>query len=339
MVISAVKDVTLDCLAKDLGNGYDKQTIDGEEVTVEPAVFAHPTDFFQIDESDTKQVSVNKQRPIYIGQDAIESGRPLKSALGESDSRRYYSDDYKNLLFGSIGKNMMANTKIKMLVLGLPNKHYQNEKIREDLQEMVRGKNLVQVGNIEMVIETLNSFVMPQPIGTVVYLHTEGYDFNGQILVCDGGYGTFDLSVVKGTSVVDYQQKDLGMKQAYKEIAKILETKLDLEFKINEIPIVLKQGIPYGREVIYPLEKFPEIRNIMNSHFEELYQFIVDCYGNPKRFSAIVWTGGIAPAHEERIKEMDERTKNYNSLVLQNGQVANVLGFHAFGLGLIESAV
>lgn len=335
MVVSAAKALKIDCIGKDLGNGWDKETANGQDVFVEPAVFAEPADEdFQINENDDLLVSVNKGKPIYIGQDALDSGFPIKSALGESDTRRYESVEYRNLLFGSIGKHYMANLEINMLVLGLPNKHFKNKEIREKLKNSVVGKQIVQVGQTEMLIDVKNSFVMPQPVGTIAYLQAEGEEFPGQVLVVDGGYGTLDLSVVRGTSVIDYQQKELGMKQAYKQIKTILETKLEQELNINEIPHVLKNGIQYGRETLNPL-KFPEVEKVMKDHFEELYQFIIDCYSNPKRFSAIIWTGGVAPAHKERILAKDERTGAHNARVLENGQVANCIGFYEFGMGLL----
>lgn len=339
MVIPAADDIRVECIGKDLGNGFDKETIDGINVTVEQAVYAEPeTDFFQITTDDDQLVSVNKGNPIYIGEDAVESGFPIKSALGESDSQRYYSTEYKNLLFGSIGKRLMANAVINMLVLGLPNKHYTNEKIREDLKEMVKGKQIVQKGQVEMILDIRNSFVMPQPAGTIVYLDSEGKEFPGLVLVCDGGYGTFDLAVMKGTKVIEYRQKDKGMKVAYKEIATILESTFDgKEFAINEIPYILANGFTYGRRKINPVFDVPKVAKIMDEHFEEMYSFIIDCFYNPARFDAIIWTGGVAPAHHDRILAMDEKSKAHNAIVLQDGQKANAIGFYEFGMGILES--
>jgi Actin like proteins N terminal domain len=337
-VMQENQEKVIDVVAVDLGNGFIKSTDDGENVKIEPAVYSPFKNLFQLSSKKINPISVNDGESVLIGQEALESGFPYKSALGESDSRRYYSKEYKDLLFGTIGKHLGESGEVRMLVLGLPNKHFLDPEIKKDLIEMVKGRKIVKIGDAEMVINIQDALVIPQPVGSLIYLQSEGKEFLGRVLVVDGGYGTLDLSEVKQQNVVDYQQKDLGLKQAYKSVASLLERKLgDTEFHINEIPHLLKNGIPVNGRIIHPLEEFPEVGEILNQHFEELYSFVIDCYGSLRKFESVVWTGGVALAHHQRILEKHHLTDSQNSIILTNGQVANAQGFYQYGFGWLHA--
>lgn len=332
MVVQCVKDVTIDCIGKDLGNGFDKDTHDGIEVTVEPAVYSEPDlDSFQANPDDDKLVRVGEGDPIFIGQDALDSGFPIKSALGESDINRYSSKEYKDLLYGSMAKKIKANADIKMLVLGLPNKHY--KKKHQELKEMVIGRKIVTVGNIEYCLNIKNADVIPQPMGTFFYLYAQGEDLEGEVLIADGGYGTFDATVVNNGKVTEWSGNNNGLKESYKKIAKLLEEKFEGKtFKINNIPHVLKNGFRSGGMWINPLEDVPEVKRILDEHFEEIYNFLIDEYRNLNRFDYVIWTGGAAQAHKDRIEKINKRNNFY---ILTDGQTANSKGYHDWGMGLL----
>lgn len=310
----------------DLGNGFCKRVYDGK-VLVDPSVYAEPLDYFNMKRRD-KTISVNDGRTIYIGNDAFDSGYTIKSALGDSDIERYDSPEFKELLFGFIGKDVGEDAVIDLLVLGLPVQHFGKKRV--ELQEMAKGKKMIRLDETEIVINIKEVVVIPQPLGTYMYMESQGHDTKAKVLVVDGGYGTLDMTEMKGKEVIGYDGSNLGMKQAFKDIYNVLVRDYDgADLNFNHIPSILREGLRYQGGVV-EVATNPKINQILDSHFNDVYSRIIDVYNNTKKFDMVIWTGGMALTHKGRIEAKNQK----NFKIIENGQDANVLGYDEFGKGI-----
>lgn len=71
------QEKVIDVVAVDLGNGFIKSTDDGENVKIEPAVYAAFKNLFQLSSKKIHPISVNDGESVLIGQEALESGFPV----------------------------------------------------------------------------------------------------------------------------------------------------------------------------------------------------------------------------------------------------------------------
>jgi plasmid segregation protein ParM len=329
MVFKMTANLIRDVYAIDLGNGFAKRQFGGKTI-VEPSVFAVPTNFFGT--SNERLVSLTDERYLYIGAEAFDSGYLVENAIGEEDIKRYDSPEFKELLFGFMAKDLKSDTVINLLVLGLPVKHFRAK--RNDLQNMVKGKKMVSVGSKQIVLEIKQCIVVPQPLGTYMYLESKDFDTKGaKTLVVDGGSGTLDITEMKGQEVISYDGNNLGMNEPYEEILDVLETEYNgLEINVNHVPDILLSGLRYAGGNIKVSDN-PKIIRILDNHFNAVIKRIIGKYKSFNRFDNVVWTGGMALAHEKRIK--DRNLPNF--IILKDGQTANVKGYYEFGKGLVES--
>lgn len=326
MSTNLIKDV----YAIDLGNGFAKRQWGSASMAIEPAVFARPIDYFNT--VNEKLVSLLDDRKLYIGKDAFDSGYLVENAIGEEDIARYDSPEFKELLFGFIAKDCKIDSVINYLILGLPVKHFKNK--RESLQKMAVGKKMVSIGSKQIVIEVKQCIVVPQPLGTYMYLETKDMDTKtSKTLVIDGGSGTLDITEMKGQEVISFDGSDLGMNSPYEEIVNILETEYNgIDINVNYIPYILENGLKYAGGVI-KVDEFPQVIKVLDRHFDAVLKRIISKYKSFNKFDNVIWTGGMALSHEKRIK--GKHIPNFT--VLKDGQLANVKGYYEFGKGLVNS--
>ncbi|MGG1219403.1 ParM/StbA family protein [Priestia endophytica] len=320
-----------DVYAIDLGNGFAKRMWGTKSKAVDPSVFAVPLGYFNT--VSDKLISVSDNKEIYIGQDAFDSGHLVENAIGEEDIERYSSQEYKDLLFGFMAKDCKADTTIQLLILGLPVKHFRNK--REELTKLGQGKKMVKVGENQIVLDIKQCIVVPQPLGTYMYLESlKKIDTAAaKTLVIDGGSGTLDVTEMKGREVISYDGSELGMNSPYEQILTYLETEYNgIDITVNHIPDILENGLRYAGGNIKVADMKPVVQ-ILDNHFTLVWKRIIQKYKSFNKFDHVVWTGGLALSHKSRI----EARKIPNFMILKDGQTANVEGFFDFGKGLVDS--
>lgn len=318
-----------DVYALDLGNGFAKRAF-GSNVVVDPSVYAVPTNYFGT--SNERLVSLYDNRKLYIGEDAFNSGYLVQNAIGEEDIERYSAQEFMELMYGFMARDLKSDTVINLLVLGLPVKHFKAK--RESLQKQV-GKKIVTVGEKQVVLEIKKCLVVPQPLGTYMYLESKSLiDTKGSItLVIDGGSGTLDITEMKGQEVISFDGSNLGMNTPYEAIATLLETEYNgVEITVNHVPDILENGLRFAGGRI-KVSDMPEVVSILDNHFDSIMSKIIAKYKSFNKFDHVIWTGGMALAHEKRINSR----KLPNFTILKEGQTANVQGYYEFGKGLINS--
>lgn len=307
--------------AIDLGNGFTKRTA-GTEVSIDPTVFAYPNTFFG--EGANKAIMINNQKALLIGKEAVSSGQSLQYVLGDSNLKRYESEEYKQLILAFIAKDLQSDITIEKLVLGLPIDHYkaQNDKLAKVFEN---SKNLAEINGESYLIEIQKVIVVPQPMGT--YLSVIDTSQQETVLIVDAGYGTVDVSELVGLNSVRNFGADIGLKQAFIEInAYLKETYADCYITVGRVHEALMKGLKYKGAYINVFED-EFIQSTLDSHFNKLYAMLVETYGGFTKFDKVIFTGGTASMHKERIEAKQEP----NFVIVDNPQIANVEGFYEFG--------
>jgi plasmid segregation protein ParM len=317
--------------AIDLGNGFTKRTHNGE-VTIEPSVLADAPDFFTSNNTNT-ELKFHDSNPYCIGSEVIKSELPAISALGDDDVKRYDSIEFKKLLFGFIAKDFKESVVIPHLVTGLPVNHFKAK--AEDLKKMIEGKKVVSVNNEEIIIDIETVHVLPQPIGTYMHLANDNkVDPEEDLtLIIDGGHGSLDVTEMKGYTITKRAGAERGAKNAYIDIYNFLvDTYSDMRsITIANIPRLLEKGLNVDGDSI-DISEFPGVKAILTRHFEATFNFVRDNRFDLKAYNKVIFTGGMASMHKERIKSKDRK----NFVIIEDAQEANVLGYFDYGKAVME---
>ncbi|MFS1519659.1 hypothetical protein V1503_24850 [Bacillus sp. SCS-151] len=317
--------------AIDLGNGYTKRT-NGESVLVEPSVFAAAPDFFSTT-SDYDSFKYHDTDTYYVGNDVRKADLTAIPALGDDDMGRYDSIAFRQLLFAFIAKDFRESVTIPHLVTGLPVNHFKAK--ADDLKKLIEGSKVISINGEEIIIKVEKVHVLPQPIGTYMSLvNSEKVNPEEQLsLIIDGGHGTLDVTEMKGYTINQRAGALKGVKNAHIDIYNYLVDQFgDMRsISISNIPQLLEKGMVYDGQVL-DIKEINEVKDILNKHFDDMFLFVRDNNFDLKSYNNVIFTGGMAKMHSDRIK-----AKNRNSfIVLDDAQEANVLGYFDYGKAVIE---
>lgn len=318
--------------AIDLGNGFTKRKSVGD-VIIEPSVIAEISDYFNVEEKyDVFKLSIGSS--YHVGDDVLKSSLTAISALGEDDVERYESLEFKQLLLGFIAEDFKKSVTINQLITGLPVNHFKAKAAK--LEEILKGKTVVTVNGEEIIVDIKNVHVLPQPLGTYMYMVKEK-KINADeelTLIVDGGHGTIDITEMKGQSILRRAGAPKGVRNAYLEIYNFLvdEYGESRQLSIAEMPSIMKKGLKYDKNLI-DVSSLPEVQAILAKHFEEVFRFIRENQFDLKSYENVVFTGGMALLHKKLIKDKNRN----NFIVLDNSQEANVLGYYEFGKAVLKS--
>lgn len=315
----------------DLGNGFAKR-IFGKGVKIEQAIFSKVPTYYNKD--SYAAISFSKGgKQIYIGDDVIKSSTKGKSALGEDEIERYSSDEFNDLFLGFIAKDLKHDVIIPHLVTGLPVNHFTAK--REEVQNKFTGKKIVYLNDRELMFDIKKVHVIPQPLGTYMYLVANDLinSDDEETLVIDGGYGSFDVTALKGETIIDRAGDEIGVKNAYVEIQKLLIDKLgeSKNLTIQNMPNLLQKGYKQNGNVI-DIYGMDEVQSILRDNFNEAFEFVRDNRFDLKSYDNVVWTGGFSKLYIDFINEI----KRDNFIILGNAQEANALGYYEYGKALME---
>lgn len=316
--------------AIDLGNGFTKRT-KGNDVIVEPSVIEYIEDFFTSKESGNT-FKYEKSDSYRIGNDADPSR--AESALGEEDQERYFTNEFSELLYGFIAKDFKEDVTIPLVVTGLPVNHY-NE-VAQRLVDEIKGKKVIRVNNNDAYAEIIDCRIIPQPLGTYMYLVNKGVidPEEDSVLIVDGGHGTLDITEINDFVISKKAGAELGVKEAHLQIFDFLNNKYSgsKHLKIANIHNILEKGLLYNGSKI-DVKNLQEVKKIINRHFDKQSKFVKDSGFNVSDYTKVIYTGGSAELHREVIEEKQKK----NFYVVENAQEANVLGYLEYGKAVLES--
>lgn len=309
----------------DLGNGFAKRKFnDKGEVVVDSSVIAKLPAGYNASQLDT--YSLNKTDLYYLGNDVIKTRlKPLRAQTIDK-AERYFSERYELMLYALIASDFPKAKEINIPVLGLmlPNEHYAT--CEDKLIQKYTGSKVITVSGVDVQINVAEVFVLPQPLGSYMYaLGQKKFTKEEEVLICDGGAGTFDPAVVINNFVTDDNYSNEGVDNAYIQIRKRL---IDLYgelpyFKtLSNIPLILEHGVLKDNE-LHAVAEDKVIVKILDDHLDSIFEYLLENQYNITAYGKVLWTGGLAPLHAKRLKEKP----NKNFVVLaEEGQQANVLG-------------
>jgi plasmid segregation protein ParM len=317
--------------AIDLGNGFTKRVFDGRNVITEPSVFSTVP---RINNSDRQFYSVDNKVDFFVGQDVFDLN--LDPSVAVNDRERYFTEQYKRMLLGFIAKDFgkFDEIEIPVLVLGVPNTDH--EAIGPQLEDFYRGKFIVKVdGHHQLLVDVKLCIVLPQPLGTYAYAVANGIveEWGDNVLVCDAGTGSFDVSSITGDLIKRDEGLTLGALDAYMEIRKhLIKQHGNLSsITVENMPNILQNGLRKdGAATI--INDDPRVIEILDKNFNQMYQFVKQAKFDFDEHTTVLWTGGTSLLHQHRIEAMQKNI----FVVLAEAQTANVLGFYAIAQDIAE---
>lgn len=306
-------------LGIDLGNGFVKMYSDTKTL-VEQAVFCHAAEV-DFNNSNSNSITISDKN-IYVGQDAIDSGLDLRSAVGRIDAiSRYSSEEYINLMYAFIflygDKN---NIEIDNLVLGLPNNHFKS--CKEVLKNNFENRKVIIN---QKIIKINNVVVLPQPYGG--YLGSQLG--KSTVAIVDLGQGTVDYTILnKNGEIIDMFSTEDGVKKYYLATLQYLKGLFPThDLKLEDIPIILKEGIKDHRGNYIDITD-ETIKEIKSKHTTVLLTPIIEKYNYLTKFDNILFIGGGAEVYKEEIIALAEHSNNIK--IGNDPQILNAKGFYLF---------
>jgi plasmid segregation protein ParM len=319
------KSAVVSLYALDLGNGFAKRKFkEGEAVAVDSSVIAEVPVGYNTSQLST--YSLNKTDDFYLGNDVLKTRLHPLRAMTVDRAERYFTDRYELMLYAFIAKDFPNARTITIPVLGLmlPNEHYAINEVK--LIQKYKGSKVITVSGVDVTIKVEEVIVLPQPLGTYMYaLKEKKIERGDEVLICDGGAGTFDPAVVINSAVTDDNYSNEGVDVAYVEIRKhLIERFGEMKYfkSLSNIPLILEHGVVKDGQII-SVAKDKKIAKVLDDHLKRLFEYLLDNQYNIMDYDKVIWTGGVAPLHAERLKKYP----NQNFVVLEKeGQEANVLG-------------
>ncbi|MGL4953236.1 MAG: hypothetical protein ACRC5Q_05515, partial [Culicoidibacterales bacterium] len=77
----------------------------------------------------------------------------------------------------------------------------------------------------------------------------------------------------------------------------------------------------------YQISEDTYVQNVLNRHFNQVYESLIVNYGSFVNFDHVIWSGGMALMHAKRISAKQEP----HFEIIIEPQIANVLGFYELG--------
>ena len=283
-----------------------------------------------------------KKREFYKYNGVIYTKGDVHDAKSSSarDSDRYDSESYKIEMLIAIAEHVENGASVKA-VTGLPAKDYKKDEIHGKIVNALKGTHTVYVGNEPRTFEIKDVMVILQPLGTLTFLmlnedgspKPQGLKLAKQRkIIVDIGYGTTDVAILEGTTLIDSFGVDVSMFDAYDRILKKLGLENDVDaFEVekvireaskNKTEAILEHG---GKEY-----KLDELKN-------ETFKLVTDriVRGVKRRVSlekydASIFTGGGVLALYDHLKANLEDVPN--AVPVRAPQMANAVGYYIYGL-------
>ncbi|SFX48338.1 hypothetical protein SAMN04487866_10945 [Thermoactinomyces sp. DSM 45891] len=266
-------------------------------------------------------------------------GDPMESVFSTArDIDRYSNHFYKLSSILAITQLVDDGDQIKVTT-GVPANHYKNEQVSRYIQQALLGSHRVVVNGGIRRFEISDVEIILQPLGTLFNLmvnddgsYTEnGHDIetSRRKLIVDVGFGSTDVAVLDGMTLLRYFTLNYSMVDAYKRI--LLELGLTNQLKPLEIeqPLLSGDSIRYGGRIF---EK-PQVDEVKRKAFEILAQQIMGSLKGMESldsFDYVIFTGGGVEALYEPLKS--HLIGVPNAVKVSDSQSANSEGYYLYSL-------
>lgn len=251
------------------------------------------------------------------------------------DEDRYGREQFKieNLL--GIAQHVENGDEVRV-VTGLPAKHY-SDKSRDIIAKSLKGSHTVYVDGKPRTFDVKEVLVILQPLGTLTHLlikddgtpRAEGLELTKagkKSLVVDIGWGTTDVAIMEGSSLLEYFGIATAMLETYENVL----IKLGLRNEIT--PFELEHQLREGSVVTYGGKEYPT-RDLLEVVLRDTADSILSKIKNRislEPFDAVIFTGGGVAALLDYLKEAVIDIPN--AVPVKDSQMANARGYYAYGI-------
>ena len=336
-------------IAIDLGNGFVKAICDGKTLIL-PNFFARKEDFVL---ADTKELDKELDLDVYVsgdfpeeeyvwGPDIYLAENPLTTYTAQD---RYVKKNYKllfQILMGRLVKDSGASKVEVVLVTGVPSSE-KGTKLEEQLAFLLDNSFEITVNGKTIIIKIVHKEIAAQPMGTFFseVLGENGTYKNKELLtnekeytgIIDIGTGSSDADGVKRGKAQQEARKTVrkGMSNVYTKVMNYIQAEYPTLSLTTEL---VEKAIREGDGIDYPINSRKKIRikEVFDKACRELAEDVIaeinKAWTDRTQFSVIFLTGGGAKHLYEFFKEdFGEQLE-----LVEDPQIANVLGFYRFGL-------
>ncbi|HZG70135.1 MAG TPA: hypothetical protein VEY51_01240 [Chondromyces sp.] len=323
----------------DHGNGYVKGKSDLVDRYIIPSAVAYEEKVprflngeLEVDEYYLRKgTSGLEQDTVYVFGDDVFEISDYMPTMGHQD--RIKNDKYKvlsDIVLAELAGDEEAISSV--IVTGVPSNQI-GTRYEDELKKFLKSTHIATVEDQNIVVQVSDVIVIPQPVGTVMYLYLdeEGYIQNSayetdSVCVIDIGKGTTDIDHIKGLKrTEDYHSIGKGMYDVYTRIAKAINKEHpNANANAESVEKFFEHAkFEVSKRHIVPFEK--EKQKAIQEVADELITEITRSLKSWDRFDEIVLTGGGAEVFEEYIRKVMPDIE-----VIEDAQFSNTEGFYRY---------
>ena len=211
------------------------------------------------------------------------------------------------------------------------------KRTRKELRKWMVGQHHFTVDGIEHDVKVSKVDVMPQPAGAYFGW---GMGLNGRwsrdpallknlVAVCDIGFNTTDLFVLKGGKVIPRYTagNKMGVRRGAEQLASLIGEQTGINLSLHEADAYLRGGNPEISTSSGLVDLGPLVAQAKDSVVANVAQFVERSWGDGKRFSHILFVGGGASLLRAEMAHFYP-----HGITLPGALTANAEGLAKFGV-------
>ncbi|MCJ8010137.1 ParM/StbA family protein [Paenibacillus sp. KQZ6P-2] len=260
----------------------------------------------------------------------------ITSSMG--DIERYTSQGYIDETLIALAKHT-KNGEDVIFCGGVPALHNYNKEMKTKLKELLTKRHTVIINGYPVTFIIRKSYILLQPLG--VYMAVV-YDSKGNMvqpdlaqedtLIIDIGWGTTDVAIMRGSTLIRALDGGKAMNFAYKQILDGLR-KLYPELHAEKITTLhMEEQLRHGDKFSWGNTEYDcsEIKKIAfditaGAIIEEVKRGVADEGMTLRSFKSVIFAGGGLLSLSKYFKPYTESFNNVK--VPNNSQMASAIGF------------
>lgn len=260
------------------------------------------------------------------------------SDLDSNDSTRnlndqyIHTDQYKAVFYGAL--HYIGEPVIDLLVVGLPLSGMVNV---AKLKELLVGKHKI---NSSETYEVKDLLVVPQPLGGLYWCLSQkdtnpDFEFLDEEvnLIIDPGFLTFDFLLSNGEKAIENRSgaHNGGVSKVLRAVAESISYKFGIKYdNLSAIDKGLRRRkIKINGEVEDLIEHIKNTKSVLDGSVNYMKNIV----GDGSDIDNIILIGGGASIYQKTIEAYYPKHKLH---VLENSQMANVIGFQLAGQKYVD---
>lgn len=323
--------------AIDFGNGYVKAVSDMGSFVIPSLIATKELEDNAVSSAFENTFNVNTfkrksdDEEYYFGVEIAKEVDEVDLTTTNSSNDRYNTLAFQRMAEFALAELAVFEddpSKVDVrLVTGMPSNEIEFTGLKNGFIKFLEGVHVVSRNGQDIIVDVKEVIVIEQPLGTLfnIYLNDKSQvhsDFKfGNIVVVDFGSGTTIIDEYKRMKRAKSTVKQNGMRQFYKNIAKVLSKKNEL----NIDPLHIEEGIRNNSFLAeFGQHRLP-FRPIFDKEVTRKLNETLAAYEDTveeQGVTAYVTTGGGANVFNEVLKQ-----KKNNFIPTENSQMATANGY------------